>query len=123
MNGHNVWTPRALWVGPVYHTPHLHREVDQEDQQAERLDCLCQATGRLPGLGAVAHIRSPCEGRWDFHKGQDQDQKNGEAQHSGKEAKSVGVGLLPVEPGSILSGALGSKGRQKLILPGYGYCA
>lgn len=84
-------TPRALRVAPVYHTPHLHREVNQEDEQAERLDRLSQATGWLPGLGTVAHIRSLCEGRWDLHKSQDQDQENGEAQYAGKEANSQRV--------------------------------
>ena len=75
----------------MYHTPHLHREVNQEGKQAERLDRLGQATGRLPGLGTVAHICSLCEGRWDLHKSQDQDQENDEAQHTGKEVNSQQV--------------------------------
>lgn len=41
--------------------PHLHGDVGREDQQAECLDALGQAAGRLPGGRAVAHVRGAGE--------------------------------------------------------------
>ena len=41
--------------------PHLHGDVGRKDQQAERLDALGQAAGRLPGGRAVAHVRGTRE--------------------------------------------------------------
>lgn len=64
--------------------PHLHRDVGREDQQAERLDALGQATGRLPGGQAVAHVRGARERGRGLNEGQSQDQENGEAQNPGK---------------------------------------
>lgn len=64
--------------------PHLHGDVSREDQQAERLDALGQAAGRLPGGQAVAHVRGARERGRGLNEGQSQDQENGEAQNPGK---------------------------------------
>lgn len=64
--------------------PHLHGDVGYKDQQAERLDALSQAAGRLPGGRAVAHVRGARERGRGLDEGQSQDQENGEAQNPGK---------------------------------------
>ena len=68
--------------------PHLHGDVGREDQQAECLDALGQAAGRLPGGRAVAHIRGAGERGGGLNKSQSQDQENGEAQNPGKGTKT-----------------------------------
>lgn len=45
---------RARWAR---WPPHLHGDIGREDQQAECLDALGQATGRLPGARRAGHVR------------------------------------------------------------------
>lgn len=66
---------------------HLHGDVGREDQQAERLQALGQAAGRLPGGQAVAHVRGAGEGGGGLNKSQGQDQEDGEAQNPGRDKR------------------------------------
>ena len=75
------------WLQPLGAPPHLHGEVGRKHQQAQALDALCQATGRVPGLRAVADIRGAGERGRGLNKSQRQDQENDEAQEPGKGPK------------------------------------
>lgn len=82
----------AGWEGAGSRAPplppaHLHREVGGEAQQAEDLDALRQAAGRVPGLGAEADVRGAGERGRGLNKRQNQDQENDEAQNPGKGTK------------------------------------
>lgn len=60
---------------------HLHRDINHEDKEAEQLQALREAAGRIPGGKAVPHVRRDGQRGRLLHKSQSQDDSNGEAQN------------------------------------------
>lgn len=56
---------------------HLHRHINHEHKEAEQLNALREATGRIPGGKAVPDIRRDGERGRFFNESQSQDYSNG----------------------------------------------
>lgn len=55
----------------------LHRHIDHEHKEAEQLDALCEATGRIPGGKAEPHVRRDGERGRLLNESQSQDYSDG----------------------------------------------
>lgn len=59
---------------------HLNSDVHREDDEADHLDALGEAAGRLPGWRAMPGVRGDGEGGRALHEGQQQHRRYGQTQ-------------------------------------------